>query len=263
MKKFIFLLNFILLVSGISSAQDTLRVEGRYTGRNIYVQNPFNGSGKEFCTKKVLVNKIEIGFEQASAFEINLAALDFPVGTTMKIEIIYSSSCLPKILNTEMHCLPQCMYSIFSIEIKNDTMLTWTSAETNGKFYYTIEQFRWNKWVKCGEVASTSGSDTIAYSFNVKKHLHSGENQFRVKVLDYSPTPVYSAVAKQMQPEIRSNMSKCNGDITFGRETFWEVYDSEGNMIRSGYGNFLSINSFPHGHYYLNYDNTTAEFYRN
>jgi hypothetical protein len=264
MRKIAPLLFFIFGCGGISAAHDTLFVEGAYQGKNLYVQNPFDNSGKGFCTKKVLVNNTIVPFDSASAFEINLGVLNLAIGDKVKIAILHSPDCSPKILNPTMNCHPVCMYSIIAVKIENDSMLTWTSAEQNGKFIYIVEQFRWNKWVKCGDVVSTNGFDTATYSFAIKKHLHSGMNQFRVKVIDYSSKPVQSAIVKHTEPEIKSFMlSRCGGEISFVKETYWEMYDKDRNLIRKGYGNVVKLDGLKKGAYFLNYDNTTAEFFKN
>lgn len=268
MKKYIYNFFFLFLFSGFSFAQDTLRVEGNYTGKNIYVQNPFDKAGKGFCTKKVLVNNLEVPFDSASAYEINLALLNLAMGAKVKIEIIHSLDCSPKILNYEMNCHPICNYSIFSIHIKNDSILIWTSAEQGGKFYYTVEQFRWNKWVKCGDVECTNGFDTTSYSFNIKKYLHSDENKFRVKVIDYLKN-VFSPPAVINRPIEEDNFTKQLADyyrsnsIEFKRPTMWELYDNKGKIINKGYGKIVEVKKLRRRTlYYLCYDNMVIEFYR-
>jgi hypothetical protein len=41
----------------------------------------------------------------------------------------------------------------------------------------------------------------------------------------------------------------------------WEIYDSQGNKIRTGTSNYIPVLGLPKGGYYLNYDNKTAEFF--
>ena len=62
-----------------------------------------------------------------------------------------------------------------------------TKKEQNGNSYI-VEHFRWNKWVKIGEVDGT-GLEENDYKFSVSSHLHSGQNKFRAKQIDYTGRP--------------------------------------------------------------------------
>jgi hypothetical protein len=41
----------------------------------------------------------------------------------------------------------------------------------------------------------------------------------------------------------------------------WEIYDSQGNMVRTGISKGIPLLGLTKGGYYLNYDNKTAEFF--
>lgn len=266
MKKIAPLLFFTLLFCGVSFAQDTLLAEGNYEGKNLYIQNPFAEDGKGFCTKQVLVNNISVAFDSASAYEIDLAALNLKTGDKVKIEIVHSAGCSPKILHPEMRCHPICQYSIFAIKIEQDSMLTWTSAEQNGKFIYIVEQFRWNKWVKLGEVESRNGFDTVSYSFNLNKYFTSGSNKFRVKVVNASEN-IYSQAAEIEKPDLVKSFKAQDAayyrknPVEFERETMWEIFDKDGNMIKKGYGKIVVVKDLKHGSYFLCYENMIVELY--
>ena len=51
----LFNLLVFLLVSGFAMAGNIV-LEGNYQGKNLYVRNPFAGSGVGFCTFEVTVN---------------------------------------------------------------------------------------------------------------------------------------------------------------------------------------------------------------
>lgn len=264
MKQIISILFFALFFPVIVLAQDTLLAEGSYEGKNLYIQNPFAENGKGFCTQKVLVNSVPIDFEQASAFEINLSALNLKTGDKVKVEIIHAPGCAPKILHPEMRCHPICPYSILSIQIEHDSMLTWTSTERNGKFMYSVEQYRWNKWVKLGEVECKSGFDTASYAFGLTKYFTPGQNKFRVKVVDYvknvySP-PVVIEKPADLQPfEIQDAAYYHKNPIEFHNETLWEIYDMNGNVMKKGYGKTAEVKELRRGTYFLCFDNSIIQ----
>lgn len=264
MRKIISVIFFALFFFGTALAQDTLLAEGNYEGKNLYIQNPFAEDGKGFCTQKVLVNNVAVDFEQASAFEINLAALSLKTGDKVKIEIIHSPGCAPKILHPEMRCHPICQYSILAIQIEQDSLLTWTSAEKNGKFIYSVEQYRWNKWVKLGEVESTSGFDTASYAFGLHNYFTPGQNKFRVKVVDYdknvySPPVVIEKPADVPPFEIHDAAYYHKNPVEFHKETLWEIYDKDGNMMKKGYGKAADVKELKRGTYFLCFDNSIVQ----
>lgn len=64
---------------------------------------------------------------------------------------------------------------------------------------YTIEQFRWNKWIKVGEVDGKGGIQENTYSFQTQPH--SGLNKFRVKQVA-SGKPRISQAAEFISTEL-------------------------------------------------------------
>lgn len=84
-----------------------LSIEGKYKGKNLYLQNPFlntNTNPPPFAVKKVLVNGIEqLLTINNSAVEIDLK--NFKNGDKVKIEVFYESTAgsqNPKFLNPEV-----------------------------------------------------------------------------------------------------------------------------------------------------------------
>jgi hypothetical protein len=244
-----------------SPAQDTMQIEGAYQGQNLYVQNPFTATGKGFCVQKVLVNDSEIRFENASAFEVDLKLLNLKINDKIKLKIIHGSDCLPKLLNPCIDCNTKAGYYFLSALFTGDEYVSWQCVEHGGKFTYVIEQYRWNKWIKCGEMYSTNGMDTMSYSFSVKKYLHSGENQFRVKVVDLSGTKAVSSEIKISESKIDPFIIKQDEMvILFADQTLFEVYDQNGRIVDRGFATAINPHKYPKGAYYLNYDNHTMEF---
>jgi hypothetical protein len=40
----------------------------------------------------------------------------------------------------------------------------------------------------------------------------------------------------------------------------FEIYDQYGNVVKRGYSKSVDVSNLPKGSYYLNFDNTMAEF---
>lgn len=253
-----------MLISLTGIGQSMILIEGTYQGKNVYVQNPFASNGVGFCVYEVRVNdKITTDEIGSSAFEIDLRQFQLKNGDAVSIKIFHKDDCKPKVLNPEV-LKPKSTFVTSSITCDGGSeMLKWTTTAESGKLTYVVEQFRWNKWVKVGEVEGTGTAGPNAYQFKVV--LHSGENQFRVKQVDYSGQARTSPVAKvtSNKPEIMFFPVKAKTEITFeGGETMYEIYDQFGNIVKKGFGTKIDVTGLAKGGYFLNYDNKTAEFFK-
>jgi hypothetical protein len=248
MKKIFFAILSLVSTAGFSTG--VIVLEGNYQGKNLYVQNPFAGSGVGFCVQEVRVNgNVTTDEIASSAFEIDFRNLQLKLGDKVEVKITHKDDCKPKVLNPEV-LKPKSTFD--------------TKGET-GKLTYTIEQFRWNKWVKVGEVEGAGTPTENAYSFKVAPH--SGKNQYRVKQVDYTGQPKLSKTVDFMStsPEISFSPAKVSKEITFTAgstptETMFEIYDQFGNIVKRGFASSVDASNLPKGAYYLNYDNKMGEF---
>lgn len=253
--KRLFLSLLICLFSLLGFAQK-IELEGTYQGKNIYVQNPASGTDS-YCSEKILVNGKEIPFKHSSAYEIRLDTLELKIGDPVKIEIFHKADCKPKVIT--QNYTPKGNFDLVSIKIDSSFVLHWVSKNEINKLTYTIEQFRWNKWVKIGEVDGKGGVQTNAYSFQTQPH--SGKNKFRVKQIA-SGKPRISEATEFEVPDFNIKIidhSINNDQLEFTRETMYELYDVEGNLIKKGTAKSVDMKGLKRGHYFVNYDNETSE----
>jgi hypothetical protein len=241
-------------------------IEGNYQGKNLYVQNPFASGGVGFCVTEVFVNgNLTTDETQSSAFEIDFKPHKLTIGDKVEIKIKHKEDCRPKVLNPEV-LKPKSTYEVTAMSVSADGTLKWSTKGESGKLPFVIEQFRWNKWVKVGEV---DGKGTAAANdYDYKVIPHSGKNQFRLKQTDYSGQPRLSkAVDFSSQTcDVSFTPQKVSKDINFAcggdkpAETMYEIYDQYGNIVKRGYGNKIDCSNLPKGGYFLNYDNKMGEF---
>ncbi|MBI2967489.1 MAG: hypothetical protein HYY40_06725 [Bacteroidetes bacterium] len=235
-------------------------LQGNYQGKNLYVQNPFAGSGVGFCTIEVTVNgNVTTDEIASSAFEIDFTPFQLELGAKVEVVIKHKDDCVPKVLNPEV-LKPKSTFEVVAIEVTKDGVLDWTTNGETGQLPYIIEQFRWNKWVKVGEVEGKGAKGTNHYSFKVVPH--SGENKFRIKQVDFSRQPRYSQVVKyrSMDPPVTFAPQKVSDKITFSAETMYEIYDAYGNIVKKGFGKDVDCANLKRGAYFLNYDNEMGKF---
>jgi len=259
MKKII--VSFILLVvaSQILFAGE-IKLDGIFQGKNIYVMNPYSSSGVGFCVYEVTVNgQIATDEINSSAFEIDFSSYQLKVGDKLTLIVKHKENCTPKILNSEV-LKPRSSFNTTLIKVEKDETLKWTTTGEAGKLDFVVEQFRWNKWVKVGEVdgKGTDGQN----NYSIKVNTHSGSNKFRVKQIDYTKKPRYSdeAMFRSMQPEVTFTPKKVSTEIIFSAETMYEIYDNYGTIVLKGTATKVDVTGLTKGKYYLNYDNVMAEF---
>jgi hypothetical protein len=256
MKKTITLI--ALLFACLYGFSEEIVLKGVYQGKNLYVMNPFAASGVGFCVFEVTVNgQVTTDEINSSAFEIDLTIFQFKKGDKLVVVIKYKDGCTPKIINPEV-IKPQSTFEVTTLKIiDKDSKLTWTTTGESGSLTFVVEQFRWNKWVKVGQVEGVGTASANTYSVDV--NLHSGYNRFRIKQVDYTRKPRYSKELKQrsMQPEITYTFNKPYTEINFSGETMYEIYDYYGVLVDKGVGVKVDVSSIPKGDYFLNYDTKT------
>ncbi|MCK4664449.1 MAG: hypothetical protein KAT68_16390 [Bacteroidales bacterium] len=255
------LILFIILITSVfSSFAGEIVLEGIYQGKNIYVMNPFASSGVGFCIYEVIVNgQVSTDEINSSAFEIDLSVFQFNKGDKIIIIIKHKENCLPKILNPEV-LKPKSTFIVSLIKVEKGGTLKWTTTSESGQLTYTVEQFRWNKWVRVGKVQGNGTSGTNNYSIKVKPH--SGINKFRVKQIDYTKKPRYSkeATFRSMSPPVTYSPEKPTTEIVFSNETMYEIYDYYGNLVLKGFGAKINISRLKSDTYFINYDIKTETF---
>jgi len=260
MKKVFILLFSICVITVNSFAQGTIVLDGNYQGKNIYVQNPFAGNGVGFCVFEVTVNdQVTTDEINSSAFEIDFKNFQLKLGDKVSVKVKHKGDCKPKVLNPEV-LKPKSTFEVISMSIDGDGSLKWSTKGETGKLPYIVEQFRWNKWVKVGEVEGNGTSDVNQYAFKVTPH--SGKNQFRVKQVDYTGQPRLSKPVdfNSTISEVTFSPVKVSKDILFSEETMFEIYDQYGNVVKKGFAKTVDASNLPKGVYYLNWDCKMGEF---
>lgn len=255
------------LMLSFSGLAVPLSIQGTYQGKNLYVQNPEDPDGFGFCATKVTVNgDIMPGGVAQSAFEIDFSFFNVEIGEPVFIVIEHNDGCVPKILNKEV-LLPRSTFNTVSISCSSAGKLTWCTTNEQGKLPFQIEQYRWNKWVKIGEVDGKGTSGQNCYEFEVD--AHSGENTVRVVQIDHSGTKRTSKEVKfkSSVPIVEKNPVKVRDVINFtanGKpiETKYEIFDAYGNIVKKGVGSSVPCSNLVKGAYFLNFDNKTEKFFK-
>lgn len=256
-----FVFIFFLLLCTVVAQSQVIALKGIYQGKDLYVKNPFSDSGVGFCVYEVYVNDDLTRDEiNSSAFAIDFNILGIEKGDPLEILIKHKDGCTPLILNPES-IKPHSTFEVSSIEVKNN-VLTWTTTGEQGALPYIVEQFRWNKWVKAGEVAGKGNPGSHTYQFKLTPY--SGVNKVRVKQMDYTKEPHYSRSVsyKPNVAEVNFEPKKVKETISFSNNTKFEIFDEYGELVKTGYGRTIDVSNLDRGEYYLNYDSSFGETFR-
>lgn len=255
-------LPFFFCIFYLFGKAQVLVLNGTFQGVNLYIQqSAANDSVKEYCTQKITVNGKDIAFVNATAYEIRLDSLNFKIGDTLRVEIFHREGCLPKLLHPCVDCHTLSQFELVSISIDSAAVLHWTSKMEDGKQPFIIEQFRWNKWVKLGEMEGKGGMQENEYAFQLLPC--SGKNQVRIKQINYRAQPRISRSVEFIAPdqhiELPKNRYRLENELLFNKETLYELFDADGNLVRKGYNKKIDLKGLKIGSYYLNYDNEMTE----
>ena len=248
---------FLLFI--ITSYAGVVLVEGKYQNKNLYVQNAYSDAGVGFCTFAVYVNgKLTNDEINATAFEIDLSQLQLKYGQDITIKIMHKDGCTPpRVLNPDA-LKPVPTFEVTTMKMTNEGLMTWTTKNESGPMPYTIEQFRWNKWVSVGEVQGLGNPGENSYKYQVTA-LHSGENKFRIKQVGFQTKTSAEIKIISGTPRCVFSLSKNSKQIDFTCGTLYEVYDYYGAVVKKGYGTRVDIANLHKGGYYVCYDNSIGE----
>jgi len=234
-------------------------LQGIYQGKNLYVQNPFTGNMKDFCTNEVIVNdKVVLSNVQSSAFEIDLSflAMNDPVTVTIK----HKDDCKPKILNPQViNASSNFNFQAVTSDIETITWVT-KGEKPRGRFF--VEQFKNNAWTTVKEISGKE--NPIINNYLEKSSHHSGLNKYRVKYLQNDGQVFYSQVvefASDLKP-IEMYPKRVTDKIYLSREADYEILDQYGNVISKGTKKEIDLMKASTGVYYLNVDNQTIKFFK-
>lgn len=274
MKQFFSLIALTLLACSLSTAKEKI-VAGYFQGENLFVINPLQydeGEEPTFCIQKVQVNgKPAKANLNSSSFELDLSVFNIKRGDSITIVFEHKEECEPKILNEE-DLQPISTFVITSINVDNTSTLHWSTIEEQGRLPFTVEQYRWGKWIELGRTEGFGSPVPHDYAFDLKANgeilPHSGKNRYRVKQTDYRGTVRYSLETNYSPLGVEEvsilddkgepfDGKKIKSEIVFSGKTSYQLINLSGVVLSQGYEDKVSLVSLPGGKYFINYDSNT------
>jgi hypothetical protein len=255
--KRIFAISVLFTLLSTFSFAETIIIEGKYQNRNVYVVNSIASSGVGYCAYRVTVNgDVSTDEVSSSAFEIDLAQYNFAVGDEITITIEHKGGCKPKILNPGV-LMPQPTFNTEGIEIDGTGLLKWKTSNEKGVLPFSVQQYKWSKWVTVGEVQGKGTESTNEYTFQTT--LTSGKNKFRVMQKNFQ-----GDVKKSRSVETTSSKAPLTFEydrrtkkVTFSADTGFEIFDAFGQIKKRGFSSVIDASNMKRGQYYLSFDSMT------
>lgn len=253
---FTLLIYLITLGSGYAGE---LVLQGTYNGKNLYIQNPYLGELKTFCTEKVLVNDREVfNNPKVSAFSIDLSYLN--LGDLVVVRILYRDGCEPKIVNPQVLSITKLGFRFLDAQADNNSLVWSTKGEqTLGSF--VIERLHLKRgWLEFSTLTAKGNIDYNQYS--VAPTHYPGENKYRIKYTNDQGKEYYSVqfAFTSTDDPITFTPTSVTTKITLSRATDYIITDMNGNELRKGRGKVIQVQDLRAGLYFLNIENRAERF---
>jgi len=247
----------IILISNLLNGQE-ITLGGIYNGKNLYIQNPSINNG--YCVNEVWVNGKKTKDEiNSNSFEIDFSLLGIGVGSTVIIRIFHSKNCLPKVINPET--IEETTHLNFNnIKINKGETITWEINSNASQGTFSVEQYRWKKWVLVNEIALQDSTKLNFYTVEI--YPNTGQNLFRIKFLDDKGKTTYSKEIKYDQPgkQLIITTEKIKDKIALSNTSMYEIIDENNRIVLQGTAKYIDISELKRGKYFINFDNKTETF---
>jgi len=261
MPKITFLIIALFMQMGVAFCAEFV-FEGTYQNKNLYVSNPVAVEGFGFCAYEVTVNGIVTTDEvNAATFEIDFSALSLTFGQPVVVVIKHKDNCEPTVANPSV-LLPVSTFECKQISVNEDGLISFSTTGERVAINFFIEQYKWNKWVKIGEMNGKGVAKENINDYTFKTKLIAGENKFRVsqQSFDGAIRSSQSASIVSSTPVVEFERNTKEMLFTFTVRTNYEIVDMYGLVKMAANGDKVNYSKLTKGDYFLNFDNSSVPF---
>jgi hypothetical protein len=148
---------------------------------------------------------------------------------------------------------------IMDLKVDEEGIISWRAQNEGEKIPFTIQQFKWGKWVTIKKVEGKGGEEWNDYSEKVA--LTSGQNKFRVLRYNMFSAPTLSEdfIIESKKNPVNATFSNSKKIVTFSSKTSYQVKDMNGKIVLEGYEKSVNISTLASGKYIVEYDNSMIE----
>ena len=258
--RILFFISFLLLAFTAFSGE--INLSGKYSGKDLFIRNPFEPRNNTFCVKEVWLNDEKI-MENPQASAINVRMNHLPLGARVNIKIIHGEFCTPQVINEEvLHTATQFRF-IYTGATYNSIDWRTVGEKIAGRF--TLEQEMTNPdestfWEEIAESNAKGKLGENMYSVN-PRHF-AGDNKYRIRYDPLEGKRRYSAIIIFTSPEeliyVIDNVVTIY--LEFSNFTDYEIYDSSQRLILKGGGKDALVEDLRPGEYFVKIQNRFERF---
>ena len=256
----IFLLWSTVIMTGAAASAGEIIIKGTYLGKNLFVRNPFSTQNTSFCITDIYLNNARLpNLPRSSAIQIDLS--EFALYADIEIRILHNDDCLPIIINPE--AIQQMKEFGFLFLQIDDNSINWITAGEMPQGMFLIEKMKLEGWEMEDSVKGKGEMDNNQYSVEVRHY--SGDNLFRLIYIDVNGRETLSEEMNfySLLPPISIDPGeKVDNWISLSRETDYQIFNEEEELIMKGFGDEINVSSLPYGNFEIIIENEPFGFYR-
>lgn len=246
---------WLLVQSSLQAQAQEIRIQGRYRGENLFLQNPLHQSYDTFCINEVRLNgQLIVQAPRISAVEIKLQHL--PQQAKVTILIRHKTRCQPKILNPEaLKTVGKASFSTFYVQ---ENTLFWKVKDEEPDAQYIVEYLNGDTWDI--EASLPKSPDSSSYTY-VPTTLVAGVNKFRIRYLS-STFYRYSTDIEILLKEkiITFSPQVVQDKMTLSERSYFEILNASQSLILQGETQVIPLRKLKPGDYFIVLDGKLYPF---
>jgi hypothetical protein len=245
----------------------TLQINAQVNFHGIYGGEPIiftTWQWNDSCKRTIIINNNQLPDTFGATGFLDSEKSGLKKGDSIAISI--TSTCSPsqtRLINTHPHYQQDRVAKPAIISADTSGKLVWMYSSTHDSSYFSVQVYRWNKWVSIQKIKADTGKGQSRYEALVP--LHAGENIIRINYWYRgikSPAATVYTTIHTPEKNICQYLKSPKDTIYFTRVTSYEIYDRTGTLLKSGTGSFIDIKDLPRQTtYFINFDNTTSEIW--
>lgn len=255
----VFLMVLSLSMRSQSCDLDTLTYKGMNYGSELYFTNPLI-PGQGFSIQDVKVNGHNTYDElRSNTVAIHLGRTRAGYGDSVRIRVFYVQGYKPVFVNPGS-LLPPDDFEITYARIRDD-VLKWRTEGEPGYKPFIIQQYRWDRWIEVEEIPVQDSISYGSYKYEVKPHY--GKNRFRIVKINGQGEKVVSRecrISEYSKEKVKIIYNDVKDMLVLSSKTLYEIYDSDWELVRKGYGRYIDVSDMSPGEYHINFGNRNGLF---
>ena len=237
-------------------------IEGKYSGKDIYVRNPFIKENGRYCIQEVWVNDEKLlDYPEVSAVRISLSHL--PLGKSVAIRLVHSDFCTPQILNPDVLKLATNCRFIETFSTNNS--IEWTSEGEIRAGSFVVEVQKYDAYERSFWDSLTfirAKGELGKNQYSVEPRHVGGDNHYRIKYMPLEGRVRYSAeiIYTSTEEPIYILDDVITTHLEFSKDCEYTIKDSFGRFVTSGFSDEVYLEDLKPGEYFVTFQNRTERF---